>query len=68
MKTYIAEKLEHLRAETLKLRALAEELTNKPQMSADDRRVFEQYLSLIDEIQDYGQRLQKPGEKWRICA
>jgi len=66
--TYVAEKLVHLIAEIAKLRALAEEITNKPVLTASDRKCFEEYLELIAEIRDYAQRLQRPGEQWRNTA
>jgi hypothetical protein len=62
--SYVAEKIEDLRAETKKLAALAAEVTRKPIMDAWDRRHFEEYLELIEEIDDYAARLQRPGEKW----
>ena len=64
--TYIAAKLEHLRAESAKLRAAVEAIAAKPEPTAADRRDFEEYAELILEIKDYAARLQRPGEKWLV--
>ena len=64
--TYLAAKLEHLRAETAQLRAAVEAIAAKPEPTAADRRDFEEFVELILEIKDYAARLQRPGEKWLV--
>jgi hypothetical protein len=61
-------KIEELHAETKRLVALAVAITNKSELTRADCNRFEEYLSLIYEIEDYAARLQRPGEKWRCRA
>lgn len=57
-------KLEGLRAEIVRLKAKANAITELPSLTPVDRIHFEEILSLIYEIEDYAERLQRPGEKW----
>jgi hypothetical protein len=63
--TPIEEKIADLRAESDRLAALAIAITNRPELTPEDRKRFEELLELIEEINDYAARLQRPGEKWR---
>lgn len=63
--TYVAEKLDELRAESARLAARALAITNQPEITPKDRENFEELLQLLFEIDDYAARLQTPGEKWK---
>lgn len=56
--TYSAGKIDELRAESARLAARAVAITEKPQLTAEDRRQFEELLELLYEIEDYSARLQ----------
>jgi hypothetical protein len=43
----------------------AHAIAEKPELTANDRRVFEECLELVKEIEDFSARLQRAGEKWR---
>jgi flagellar basal body rod protein FlgB len=55
-----------LRIEREEIFARALAITDKPKLTAADRKQFEELLELLGEIQDYSARLNRRGEKWRI--
>jgi len=62
----VTEKLADLRQECEAIRARALRLTDKPELTADDRKQIEECIELILEIKDYSARLTRRKEKWSI--
>jgi hypothetical protein len=61
----LQDRLDDLAAQRAQIIATARAITEKPQLTVDDRRHFEECLALIEEIKDYSVRLTRRGEKWK---
>jgi hypothetical protein len=61
----LVDKLADLAAQRAGVLSQARAITDKPQLSVDDRRQFEEFMELISEIENYADRLQRRNEKWR---
>jgi hypothetical protein len=66
IKDPLAARLMELRhtQEQIRRRGLA--ITEQPEMTAKDRAVVEELISLLYEIEDFAERLKRAGEKWRL--
>jgi hypothetical protein len=61
----LTDKLADLAAQRSQVLAQARAVTDKPVLTIDDRKHFEELLALSTEISDYADRLTRVGEKWR---
>jgi hypothetical protein len=61
----LVEKLADLSAQRSQVLATARAITDKKELTALDRKHFEEMMELLDEIKDYSVRLTRRGEKWK---
>jgi hypothetical protein len=61
----LVDKLADLAAQRAQVLATARAITDKPVLTADDRKHFEELMELLEEIKDYSARLTRRGEKWK---
>jgi hypothetical protein len=61
----LTDKLADLAAQRAELLSQARAITEKPVLTIDDRKHFEELLALSTEISNYADRLQRRNEKWR---
>ncbi len=61
----LTDKLDDLAVQRAQVLATARAITEKPELTVEDRCHFEECLSLIEEIKDYSVRLTRREEKWK---
>jgi hypothetical protein len=62
----MARRLLELRNAKAEVRRRGLAIVRKPDLTPDDRRKVEELISLFYEIEDFAERLQRAGEKWKI--
>jgi hypothetical protein len=66
IRTGMALRLMQLRQAQQEVRRRGLSIVRKVELTPEDRRRVEECISLLYEIEDFAERLQRAGEKWKI--